>query len=65
MIRAIYEVAGLHPYEFVGNAFEYELGRRGGRLNVLGATSGDTGSAAEHALKGKRGWYTMKDVLGL
>jgi threonine synthase len=40
--------------QFVGNAFEYELGRRGGRLNVLGATSGDTGSAAEHALKGKR-----------
>jgi threonine synthase len=41
--------------QFVGNAFEYELGRRGGRLNVLGATSGDTGSAAEHALKGKCG----------
>ena len=41
--------------QFVGNAFEYELARRGGRLNVLGATSGDTGSAAEHALKGKRG----------
>ncbi|HEY4958017.1 MAG TPA: threonine synthase, partial [Caldimonas sp.] len=40
--------------QFVGNAFEYELARRGGRLNVLGATSGDTGSAAEHALKGKR-----------
>ncbi len=40
--------------QFVGNAFEYELRRRGGRLNVLGATSGDTGSAAEHALKGKR-----------
>ena len=41
--------------QFVGNAFEYELARRGGRLNVLGATSGDTGSAAEPALKGKRG----------
>ncbi len=41
--------------QFVGQAFEYELARRGGRLNVLGATSGDTGSAAEHALKGKRG----------
>jgi threonine synthase len=41
--------------QFVGSAFEYELGRRGGRLNVLGATSGDTGSAAEQALKGKRG----------
>jgi len=41
--------------QFVGHAFEYELARRGGHLNVLGATSGDTGSAAEHALKGKRG----------
>ncbi len=41
--------------QFVGQAFEYELARRGGRLNVLGATSGDTGSAAEHALKGRRG----------
>jgi threonine synthase len=41
--------------QFLGNAFEYELGRRGRRLNVLGATSGDTGSAAEYALRGKRG----------
>ena len=41
--------------QFLGNAFEYELARRGRRLTVLGATSGDTGSAAEHALKGKRG----------
>ncbi len=41
--------------QFVGQAFEYELARRGGRLNVLGATSGDTGGAAEHALKGRRG----------
>ena len=41
--------------QFLGHAFEYELARRGGRLAVLGATSGDTGSAAEHALKGKRG----------
>ena len=41
--------------QFLGNAFEFELARRGARLNVLGATSGDTGSAAEHALKGKRG----------
>ncbi|HEX2543204.1 MAG TPA: threonine synthase [Caldimonas sp.] len=41
--------------QFLGNAFEYELARRGRRLTVLGATSGDTGSAAEHAVKGKRG----------
>ena len=41
--------------QFLGHAFEYELARRGRTLNVLGATSGDTGSAAEYALKGKRG----------
>ena len=41
--------------QFLGHAFEYELARRGRVLNVLGATSGDTGSAAEHALKGKHG----------
>jgi len=41
--------------QFLGQAFEYELARRGRTLKVLGATSGDTGSAAEHALRGKRG----------
>ena len=41
--------------QFLGHAFEYELARRGRTLTVLGATSGDTGSAAEHALKGKHG----------
>ncbi|MEO5844944.1 MAG: threonine synthase [Caldimonas sp.] len=41
--------------QFLGHAFEYELARRRRTLNVLGATSGDTGSAAEHALKGKHG----------
>src|SRR4029079_18969014 len=41
--------------QLIGNLFEHELARRGHGLNVLGATSGDTGSAAEHALKGKRG----------
>jgi len=35
--------------------FEYALARRGETLNVLGATSGDTGSAAEYALRGRRG----------
>jgi threonine synthase len=29
--------------------------RRGQTLNILGATSGDTGSAAEYAMRGKRG----------
>ncbi|MDE2146090.1 MAG: threonine synthase [Burkholderiales bacterium] len=41
--------------QLLGALFEYELGRRGTRLNILGATSGDTGSAAEHAMRGKRG----------
>jgi threonine synthase len=40
--------------QLLGNLFEYAL--RGGerRLNILGATSGDTGSSAEYALRGKR-----------
>jgi threonine synthase len=41
--------------QLLGHLFEYELARRGEQLNILGATSGDTGSAAEHAMKGKRG----------
>ncbi|GAB4090080.1 threonine synthase [Hydrogenophaga soli] len=41
--------------QLLGNLFEYELGRRGAELNILGATSGDTGSAAEHAMRGKKG----------
>ncbi|MEO7337050.1 MAG: threonine synthase [Caldimonas sp.] len=41
--------------QLLGNLFEYELARRHETLNVLGATSGDTGSAAEYALRGKRG----------
>ena len=41
--------------QLLGNLFEYELARRGETLNILGATSGDTGSAAEHAMRGKHG----------
>ncbi len=41
--------------QLLGALFEYELARRGERLNILGATSGDTGSAAEYAMRGKRG----------
>lgn len=40
--------------QLLGQLFEYELGRRGEQLNILGATSGDTGSAAEYAMRGKR-----------
>ena len=39
--------------QLLGRLFEQVLEKRDRRLNVLGATSGDTGSAAEHALKGK------------
>jgi len=41
--------------QFLGQAFEYVLTKRHATLNILGATSGDTGSAAEYALRGKRG----------
>jgi len=41
--------------QLLGALFEYELGRRGETLNVLGATSGDTGSAAEYAMRGRAG----------
>ncbi|HET6599093.1 MAG TPA: threonine synthase [Burkholderiaceae bacterium] len=41
--------------QLLGNLFEYELARRGQTLNILGATSGDTGSAAEYAMRGKKG----------
>ncbi|HSN32453.1 MAG TPA: threonine synthase, partial [Ideonella sp.] len=41
--------------QLLGALFEHELARRGETLNILGATSGDTGSAAEYALRGKRG----------
>lgn len=39
--------------QFLGQVFEYELERRGARITILGATSGDTGSAAEYAMLGK------------
>jgi threonine synthase len=41
--------------QLLGNLFEYELARRREELNILGATSGDTGSAAEYAMRGKKG----------
>ncbi|HYN62089.1 MAG TPA: threonine synthase [Rubrivivax sp.] len=41
--------------QLLGQLFEYQLARTGRQLNILGATSGDTGSAAEYAMRGKRG----------
>ena len=41
--------------QLLGNLFEYALGKQHEELNILGATSGDTGSAAEYAMRGKRG----------
>jgi threonine synthase len=41
--------------QLLGNLFQHVLVRQGRRLNVLGATSGDTGSSAEYAMRGKRG----------
>ena len=41
--------------QFLGQAIPYVLARDGKVLNVLGATSGDTGSAAEHAFRGQEG----------
>ena len=41
--------------QLLGNLFEYVLGRERATLNIVGATSGDTGPAAEYAMRGKRG----------
>ncbi|WP_246795110.1 threonine synthase [Burkholderia perseverans] len=41
--------------QLLGNLFEATLARHGETLNILGATSGDTGSAAEYAMRGKVG----------
>lgn len=40
--------------QLVGRLLDHELERRGERVTVLGATSGDTGSAAIEALQGRR-----------
>ncbi|MDK4278466.1 threonine synthase [Corynebacterium pseudodiphtheriticum] len=41
--------------QLLGELFEYELARRETTLNILGATSGDTGSSAEYAMRGRQG----------
>lgn len=39
--------------QFLGNLFEYLLSKTHSVLNILGATSGDTGSAAIYGVRGK------------
>jgi threonine synthase len=41
--------------QLLGNLFEYTLQKKNAELNIFGATSGDTGSAAEYAMRGKQG----------
>ena len=41
--------------QVLGRLFEHVLPGRGGRLNIVGATSGDTGSAAIHGVRGRAG----------
>ena len=41
--------------QLLGNLFEYALAKNHSELNIFGATSGDTGSAAEYAMRGKKG----------
>ncbi len=41
--------------QLLGNLFEHALAKEHAELNIFGATSGDTGSAAEYAMRGKRG----------
>ncbi|WP_374347761.1 threonine synthase [Chitinimonas sp.] len=41
--------------QLLGQLFEYVLAKRGEAINIIGATSGDTGSAAEYAMRGKKG----------
>lgn len=41
--------------QLLGNLFEYTLAKNHAELNIFGATSGDTGSAAEYAMRGKKG----------
>jgi threonine synthase len=41
--------------QLLGNIFEYELSKSGGFMNIIGATSGDTGSAAISGVRGRKG----------
>ena len=39
--------------QFLGNVFNYVLEKRGSSMNIIGSTSGDTGSAAIAGVRGK------------
>ena len=39
--------------QFIGNLYEYYLSKNHKKINIVGATSGDTGAAAIDAIKGK------------
>ena len=39
--------------QLIGNFYQYHLGRDQKKINIIVATSGDTGAAAIDALKGK------------
>ncbi len=41
--------------QLLGNLFEYLLAKSGRHMNIIGATSGDTGSAAIYGVRGKKG----------
>ena len=41
--------------QLLGHLFEFAIQKEKKTLNILGATSGDTGSAAEHAMRGRKG----------
>jgi len=45
--------------QLLGRWFEYVLATKNQRLNIIGATSGDTGSAAEYALRNKKGIHVF------
>lgn len=40
--------------QFLGGVFDYVLSQRGEKVTIIGATSGDTGSAAIEAIRGKQ-----------
>lgn len=40
--------------QFLGNLFEYLLEQSGEKMNIIGATSGDTGSAAIYGVRGRK-----------